>query len=135
MVMEFSEAETKFLNVQEVGRLATVSPKNRAQVTPIIYVFDDGVFYFTTMDMTKKFSNMKNNPNVGLAIDIYEEGGHKRQAVVVQGTSEEVEDDEEFERAKKMLTDKLAYYQVNPIVRGTNHLFRISPEHKVSWGL
>lgn len=135
VVMEFSQSETDFLNVQEVGRLSTVSPNNKAQVTPIIFVFDNGVFYFTTMDMTKKFANMKNNPSVGLAVDIYEEGGHKRQAVIVQGVAEEVNDDAEFEKAKKMLIDKLSYYKVNPIVKGTNHLFRITPKNKASWGL
>lgn len=132
--MEFSGPETDFLNEQQVCRLATVSPNNRAQVTPIIFAFDGKVFYFTCLEKTRKFQNMKQNPNVGLTIDIYEDGGRIRKAVVVQGISEEVIEDEEFNSAKKILTEKLLYYQTNVIVKGTNHVFRITPDHKVSWG-
>lgn len=132
--MEFSEAEIEFLDGQQVGRLATVSPKNRAQVTPIIFVLHSGVFYFTTHGTTKKFENMKNNPNVGFVVDIYEDGGHKRMAVAVQGIAEEVLDEPEFGIAAKLLTEKLPYYKRNPIVKGTNRLFRITPDHKASWG-
>lgn len=133
--MDFSAAEAEFLNAQQVGRLATVSPNGRAQVTPIIYVFYKGCFYFTTRDSTQKFRNMGSNPHVGLAVDIYEDGGRKRQAVVVQGKSEEILDDLEFVPASKLLTEKLPYYQANPIVKGTNHMFKITPDHKASWGI
>ncbi len=132
--MEFSEAEISFLNEQQVGRLATVSPKNHAQVTPVIFAFHNGIFYFTTRDVTKKFVNMKQNPNVGFVVDIYEDGGRIRKAVVVQGKSEEVIEDQEFNEVSKLLTEKLPYYQVNPIVKVVNHLFRITPTRKVSWG-
>lgn len=132
--MEFSEVEKDFLNEQQVGRLATVSPKNHAQVTPIIFAFHKEVFYFTTRDVTKKFANMKKNPHVGFVIDIYENGGHLRKAVVVQGVAEEVLEEKEFGEASKILTEKLPYYKKNPIVKGVNHLFRIAPTRKVSWG-
>lgn len=132
--MEFSQTEVSFLNEQQVGRLATVSPKNQAQVTPIIFAFHRGVFYFTTQDSTVKFANMKNNPHVGFVVDIYEDGGKSRKAITVQGLAEEVLEEKEFGEASKILTEKLPYYKKNPIVKGVNHLFRIAPTRKVSWG-
>lgn len=134
MSVEFSQSEIDFLNSQQVGRLATVSPKNYAQVTPIIFAFDGKVFYFTTHEKTVKFSNMVKNPHVGFVVDIYENGGHVRKAVVVQGVAEEVSEDSEFSAAKKMLTEKLTFYQTNPIEKGINRLFRITPTRKISWG-
>lgn len=132
--MEFSEAEKDFLNEQQVGRLATVSPKNFAQVTPIIFAFHGGVLYFTTHGNSVKFANMRNNPHVGFVVDIYEDGGRTRKAITVQGVAEEVLEEKEFGEASKILTEKLPYYRKNPIVKGVNHLFRIAPTRKVSWG-
>lgn len=133
--VDFTKEEADFLNSQSVGRFATVSPKNYAQVTPIIFAFDGDVFYFTTLDKTVKFRNMSANPHVAFVVDIYENGGHLRKAVTVQGTAAEIKEGDEFEGAKKMLTEKLIYYQRNPIVKGVNRIFRISPTRKASWGI
>ena len=52
-VVEFPEAEKRFLKHHEVCRVAT-SHNDNPHVTPVNFVLDDGFFYFATDYDTKK---------------------------------------------------------------------------------
>jgi hypothetical protein len=63
-VVEFLEAEKSFLKHHEVCRVAT-SHNDTPHVTPVNFVFDDGLFYFaqiTTQRSTETLRRIKGAP-------------------------------------------------------------------------
>ncbi|MFE5888105.1 PPOX class F420-dependent oxidoreductase [Streptomyces sp. NPDC056468] len=69
---EFSEAERAYLRSQRLGRLATVDPAGRPQANPVgFFPQDDGTILIggLAMGTTKKWRNLRKNPNLALVVD------------------------------------------------------------------
>lgn len=90
-VVEFPEAEKRFLKHHEVCRVAT-SHNDTPHVTPVNFVFDDGFFYFATDYDTKKYRNLAKNKKSALVVDVYNSSVDNK-AVIVQGVVEFVEEE------------------------------------------
>jgi PPOX class probable F420-dependent enzyme len=58
----------EFLEESRMAHLATVSRQGKPRVTPIWYVYRDGVFYFTTRLGRVKGHHIQRNPSVALSI-------------------------------------------------------------------
>ena len=58
----------KFLQEPRLAHLATTSRQGKPRVSPIWYVYQDGVFYFTTRLGRVKGRNIQRNPSVALSI-------------------------------------------------------------------
>ena len=67
MPMSKSELES-FLNETRLAHLATSSKNAKPRVNPIWYVYDHGVFYFTTRLGRVKGKHVQENPFVALSI-------------------------------------------------------------------
>ena len=74
--IKFNAKEVDFLLKNEGCRVATVSPNNTPHIAPVTYIFEEGDFYFATDYNTRKYKNLKQNPNVALAVDIYSSKGN-----------------------------------------------------------
>ena len=70
-MVTFAKKEISFLNKHEVCRLATAAKDATPHVVPVCYVFHNGYFYIFTDYGTKKLQNIKENPKVALAVDVY----------------------------------------------------------------
>jgi uncharacterized protein len=81
--------EIKFLQNNEVCRVATVSRDKIPHVVPVCYVFLDNLIFFATDYDTKKYRNLKNNKNVGLVVDDYRPPNNK--ALAITGTADIIE--------------------------------------------
>jgi PPOX class probable F420-dependent enzyme len=67
--MPLSRSELKaFLDEPRLAHLATSSRNGEPRVTPIWYVYDNGVFYFTTRLGRLKGEHIQENPTVALSI-------------------------------------------------------------------
>lgn len=129
-MVSFNRKEIKFIQDQEVSRLATVSEKKWPQVTPILHVFDGKNFYFATDFDTKKIKNIEKNNKIAIVFDVY---SRQPKGVTVQGFAEIIEKGKEFDYARKLLEDRHEYYRVNPIEEGEIPLVKIIPERKFGW--
>jgi nitroimidazol reductase NimA-like FMN-containing flavoprotein (pyridoxamine 5'-phosphate oxidase superfamily) len=131
-VVEFHEAEKRFLKQHEVCRVAT-SHNDIPHVIPVNYVFDDGFFYFATDHDTKKYRNLEKNKKSALVVDIYNSSVDNK-AVIVQGVVEFVERGEEFQRLYNIFHEKFEWVREEPWKEGEAPFVKIKPLHKVSWG-
>ena len=131
-VVEFPEAEKRFLKQHEVCRVAT-SYNDTSHVTPVNFVFDDGFFYFATDYDTKKYRNLAKNKKSALVVDVYN-SSKDNKAVIVQGVVEFVERGEEFQRLYSIFHEKFDWVREEPWKEGEAPFVKVKPLHKVSWG-
>lgn len=123
--------EARFLDSNEVCRLATASKDGRPQVTPVIYVLDGGYVIIATDYGTKKLKNLRENPRVSLVVDEYSPS----RAVVVEGTCEIHEQGVEYRRLLGRLFERFESYRKNPWKEGESPILKIAPTKVVSWGV
>ena len=131
-MIEFTQKEIDFLEKNEACRIAT-SHNDVPHVTPVTFYYENGYFYIVTDYNTKKYSNLKKNKNVAIAIDVYLEGKHK--AVIVQGIIEFIEKGEEFMRLYEIFYKKFYWVKETPWKEEEAPFVRITPQKKTSWGL
>jgi len=106
-MVNFSEEELKFILSNEVCRLATVDVKGKPHVTPVCYIYTNNTFYIFTDYETKKYRNIKNNPNVALVIDVYRMPWNK--AIIIEGKAEILERGEEYKEIYKKFYEKFSW--------------------------
>ena len=91
MAMSKEEIET-FLSIPRMARMATIS--NGKRIVPVWYYYDGTNIIVTVPKETKKAKNVKNNPNVSIAIDIVEGKPedisylNDAKAVIIEGEAE-----------------------------------------------
>jgi nitroimidazol reductase NimA-like FMN-containing flavoprotein (pyridoxamine 5'-phosphate oxidase superfamily) len=131
--IKFSDNEIKFLLDNEGCRIATVSPDNTPHITPVSYIFEDGFFYFATDYNTRKYKNLKTNPNVALVVDIYSSVNNR--AVIVQGKVTIIEQGKEFQKLYDNFNTRFEWVRIDPWNEGQAPFIRVNPYKKISWGL
>ena len=118
----FSPAELRYLRTQRLGRLATVDGAGAPQNNPVGFVVDertgDVVIGGLHMGDTRKFRNVKGNPNVAFVVDDLKTVDPWRPRMCeVRGTAQALED-------------------VDPPMSGmSREVIRITPRRIISWGL
>src|SRR5918911_4555273 len=130
-----------------VARLATVDLECMPHLVPVVFAFDnDRDFYFIPIDEKTKRSrpenlkrvrNIKENPNVALLIDEYNENWTKLYFIMIQGKAsiiggKKLEQNEVplLEQARKLLRRK--YHQYQKISVG-EYLIMIMPQKVIVW--
>ena len=131
--VKFAEAEKKFLNQNELCKVATCT-KNIPHVTPVNFIFNDGSFYFATDYDSRKYKNLRKNKNIALAIDIYN-SSIDNKAVIIQGTAEIIEKGREFEKLYNLFYEKFEWVRKDPWEEEEAPFVKVKPLHKVSWGM
>lgn len=66
----YSTEVTWLLNEGSFGYAGTVNKAGQPHVTPVIYVFDGKSIYFVTSKISKKISNLRNNPQIAFLVDM-----------------------------------------------------------------
>ena len=130
--MEFTKEETSFLESIEEARIAT-SHDDIPHVKPVSFIFHNEKIIIATDYDTRTFSNVKNNPNVGIVVDIYKTGEHK--AISFQGKSEIIENGTEFFELYGIFYKKFEWVRREPWKENEAPFLKIIPKHKRSWGL
>ena len=130
-----------------VARLATVDLECIPHLVPVVFVFDnDRGFYFIPIDEKTKRSrpenlkrvrNIKENPNVALLIDEYNENWTKLYFIMIQGKAsiiggKKLEQDKMplLEKAHKLLRNKYPQYQNIGIGK---YIIMIIPQKVIAW--
>ena len=128
----FSNAERDFLARNEACRIATCHD-DIPHIVPVSYVFEEGAFYIATDYETKKYENIERNGRVALTVDVYSSVGNK--AVCIQGNAKVIENGREFARLYKIFEERFEWVKRDPWEEGEAPFIKVTPTHKVSWGL
>ena len=131
--IQFSSKEIEFLSKHEACRVATVSPGNSPHITPVSYIFEDGLFYFATDYDTRKYKNLKKSPRIALAIDEYSSVNNK--AVIINGTTSFIEQGTQFNWLYHIFNRKFEWVRQDPWKEREAPFVRIKPYKKISWGI
>ncbi|MCS7134213.1 MAG: pyridoxamine 5'-phosphate oxidase family protein [Candidatus Caldarchaeum sp.] len=130
-MVKLSPAEQKFIESNELCRLATADEKGTPHVVPVAYIFSDNKFYIATDYGTKKLSNIKKNNKVSLVVDRYK----PNKAVMVVGEAYILEKGPEFREMYRQFYEKFAWVRKNPWNEGEAPFIVVKPLKVVSWGL
>jgi PPOX class probable F420-dependent enzyme len=116
-----SEARRRFA-AGRVARLATVASDGRPRIVPCCFVFDGDTVYSAVDEKPKaspdlaRLRDMAINPDVTFVVDEYQEDWDAVWWTRVRGRARMVQD-EEAERAVRLLRDKYPQYQSHQLAR------------------
>jgi len=130
--MRFSNAEKRFIQHNEVGKLATVSPDGIPHVVPVCYIYNAERFWVATDYATRKYRNLLKNDGVALLVDV---GPYSSRGLLVQGRARFIEKGRELLKIYSVFFDKFDWVRADPWKENEAPFIRIHPIRKVSWGL
>jgi PPOX class probable F420-dependent enzyme len=118
-----------------VAYLGTVFPDGSPHVVPVSPVLDLDRIVFATDFETVKVRNIRERPDVSLAVDEYHEDWDLLRAVLVFGSAQIIEAGYEWERIKNLLEDKYPQYpEKAPMEAGTTAMIDVRVDRIVTWG-
>jgi PPOX class probable F420-dependent enzyme len=136
------------INTARVARLATVDLECKPHLVPVVFVYDNNRdFYFIPIDKKTKRSrpenlkrvrNIKENPNVALLIDEYNEDWTKLYFIMIQGKASVIGGKRKLDqnemsllkKAHKLLRNKYPQYQKMGI---GEYVIMIMPQKVIAW--
>ncbi len=130
-MVTFKDREVKFLEQNEMCRMATASKKNELHIVPVSYVWNDGFVYVVTDYGTRKLKNLRENPNAAILIDT----SGTSKVLMVSGTVQLIEKGEDYRRIYKLFHSRLDWVKRDPWKGGEAPFVKITPTFKASWGL
>lgn len=124
---EIKEQIVNYLSKRKFLTLATSSQKGEPLTHAIAYVNKDDIIYFSTGPQTRKFKNIKENPNV--AYSVYDPTEHLDEVISVQmeGKATIVTDKMEIDKIYELLKVKFPTMSVL-ITDEDNVVIKISPK-------
>jgi PPOX class probable F420-dependent enzyme len=132
--MPLSKSELQaFLDQPRMAHLATSSRDGKPRVTPIWYIYENGLFYFSTRLGRLKGHHIMRNPSVSLSVANDE---HPYVAVSVFGKAQIVKKDRDkwMERlAKRYREPDVKSYLAHSTPQPDRVVMAIRPERVMSW--
>jgi coenzyme F420-0:L-glutamate ligase / coenzyme F420-1:gamma-L-glutamate ligase len=138
--LELSPDASRLLRSARTAHLATSDKSGQPHVIPICFVFDGKRFYSPIDEKPKRIApsklkrlkNIRENPNVALVIDRYDEDWRKLAYVLVFGRPRVLQSGEKHRRAVKLLRRKYRQYRAMAI--DERPMIVITPKRIVKWG-
>ena len=138
--LELSPEASRLLRSARTAHLATADKSGQPHVIPICFVFDGNHFYSpidekpkrAAPSKLKRLKNIRENPNVALVVDHYDEDWRKLAYVLVFGKARILQSGEKHRRAVKLLRRKYRQYRAMAI--DERPMIVITPKRIVSWG-
>ena len=132
--------DRRLLDESRIAHLATASRDARPHVVPLCYARDDDSIYFVVDEKPKRagkrlkrMSNIAENPEVALVVDVYDEDWSRLEYLLVRGRATVVEDTAEFIRAIELLRARYPQYERMRLEQGRNDVVRIAPTAVHHW--
>jgi len=131
-MVKFTRVEERFLQDNEIAKLATVGPDLIPHVVPVCYVYTAGTFWVATDYETRKFRNLKRNRGIALLVDV---GAYSNHGILIQGRAEFIEKGQAFSKIYRVFFKRFDWVRAEPWKEGEAPFLRIKPLRKVSWGM
>jgi PPOX class probable F420-dependent enzyme len=138
--MRLSRQISRLVRSARIAHLATADAKGQPHVIPICFVFDGKNFYSSVDEKPKRVSprklkritNIRENPNVSLVIDRYEEDWRKLAYILVFGKAQIVLSGKKYLKAIRLLRKKYPQYRAMAI--DERPMIVIKPKRVMGWG-
>jgi PPOX class probable F420-dependent enzyme len=140
ILMRLTRNASRLVRSTRVAHLATTGKDGQPHVIPICFVYDGKNFYSpidekpkrTTPQKLKRVKNIRENPQVALVIDTYNEDWRKLAYILVSGKARVLLSGGHHRNAVKLLRRKYLQYRKMRIDRLPMILIR--PKRTTSWG-
>ena len=129
----------RLIRSARIAHLATADQFGQPHVVPICFAFDGKYFYSpidekpkrTAPTKLKRLRNIRENPQVSLVIDHYDEDWSKLCYVLITGTARIMQRGESHRRAVMLLRKKYSQYRRMQI--DTRPIIVITPKRITFW--
>lgn len=126
--------KVRFLGRSPVIRVATVSRRNRPQVTPVCHVVSGGKVYWVSDPGAVKLANISHRSWVALVADVYKAGWRDMGGVMAQGRARLIRGGPQFRKVRGLLYRKFPVYRKNsPFEEGESIIVEVTPARLISW--
>ena len=140
ILMRLTRGASRLIRSARTAHLATANKSGQPHVIPICFVFDGKDFYSpidekpkrTAAQKLKRLKNIRENPQVALVIDHYDEDWRKLSYVLVSGKARMLLSGTHHRKAVNLLRRKYSQYRTMRIDRLPMILIR--PKRTTSWG-
>ena len=138
--MHLTPHATRLIRSARVAHLATADESGQPHVIPICFVFD-GKYFYSPIDekpkraapqKLKRLKNIRENPQLSLVVDHYDEDWRKLAYVLVTGKARVLLSGAKHRKAVNLLRRKYSQYRTMRIDRLPMILIR--PTRTTSWG-
>jgi PPOX class probable F420-dependent enzyme len=138
--LKLSPDASRLLRSARTAHLATADKMGQPHVIPICFVFD-GKHFYSPIDekpkraapsKLKRLKNIRENPDVALVIDHYDEDWRKLAYVLVFGKARILQSGVRHRTAVRQLRKKYAQYRTMAIHK--RPMISITPRHVTGWG-
>jgi PPOX class probable F420-dependent enzyme len=131
---------SRLISSARVAHLATADKNGRPHVIPICYVFDGKCFYSpidekpkrNTGRELKRIRNIRENPNVALVIDRYDEDWRRLAYILIFGKARVLRAGKTHQQVVKLLRRKYPQYRTMAIHE--RPMISITSKQIVVWG-
>jgi len=89
--MRLKKSLAKLIAWERVARVATASATGTPHLVPVCHVLADGKLYFASDAGARKVRNLKANPRIAVAVDLYSDDWSNLKGVMLQGTTRLIE--------------------------------------------
>src|SRR6478752_7257141 len=130
----------RFIRSARIAHLATADRSGQPHVVPICFAFDGKCFYSPIDEKPKRSApanlkrlrNIRDNPQVSLVIDNYDENWSKLAYVLITGAARIMQRGQKHRRAVTLLRRKYSQYRTMAIDR--RPVIVIKPKRIIVWG-
>jgi nitroimidazol reductase NimA-like FMN-containing flavoprotein (pyridoxamine 5'-phosphate oxidase superfamily) len=109
--MKFSDEEERFLEENEIGRLATICADGMPHVFPVCYIYRSGGLWGASDYDSKKYRNLLSNDKVVLVVDV---GFDSNRGMLVQGHARIYEKGSKFREIYRIFHKKFNWVRADP---------------------
>jgi PPOX class probable F420-dependent enzyme len=134
-----SDAQRRFLDKSQVGRLATADRSGAPHVIPVCYAVAENTLYVTIDEKPKRrdvplrrVRNILENPRAAFVVDHYDEDWRRLGWVMLRGPTQILESGPEHDQAQELLRARYPQYRAMNLAGLPVIALRIA--HATSWG-
>jgi PPOX class probable F420-dependent enzyme len=134
--VRLSKKAARLIAQERVCRVATAGAGGRPHLVPVVHVLAGDKIYFGSGDDARKVTNLRENPQIAITIDLYSEDWSQLRGVMVQGTARIIERGPRFKQARARLYAKYAQYSKEAALSPSDSVIvEVTPTHVFTWGL
>lgn len=134
--MRMNRKVAKLVERERVCRVATTGNGGTPHVVPVCHVLAGGKIYFGSGRDARKVANLRGNPRIAVAVDVYAEDWSRLAGVLVHGTAALIERGPRFKQARDRLYAKYPQYPEDAALSPSDSVIvEVTPTRVVAWGL
>ena len=134
--MKLKKAVAKLIEWERVCRVATSGKRGMPHAVPVCHVVADGKICFASEKGARKVSNVRENPQVAVTVDLYSDAWSNLKGVMVQGSAKLVGKGPRFRKIRKLLYAKYPQYSKEAAIGEKDSvIIEVTPRNVFSWGI